>query len=104
MKYVIWILVLVLLISFVNAEIKISCETDSACYLINKESSCVEGYWYSPIRGYMTIEDLQPRNNEFEWNIVNIEPKTTRCENCLILAPEIDNWFTKFVNWIFFLD
>jgi len=104
MKFVIWILVFILSVSFVVAEIKISCETDSVCYLINKESSCVEGYCYSSILDYMTIEDLQSKNNEFEWNIVNIEQKTTRCENCLILAPEIKNVFTKFINWFFFVD
>ena len=104
MKLVIWGLILVLLVSFVSAELRVSCENDSQCYLINRDSSCVENYCYSNNnQRYMAIEDLQPRNNEFQWNIVNVEPKTARCESCLILAPAMNSWFDQLINWIFFV-
>ena len=100
MRLVIWSLMIILLVSFVSAEIKVSCETHSECYLINKESSCIEGYCFSHDSGFLTIEDFQPKNSEFNWDVINIEPKTVRCEDCLF-APAKENWLTRFLDWLF---
>lgn len=104
MRLVIWGLIIVLLVGFVSAEVKVACEGDSECYLINEDAYCSKGYCYSHNMGYLTIEDFQPRSNEFEWNAFSVEPKTYRCDNCLMLAPSEENWFTKFINWLLFVE
>ncbi len=103
MKLVIWTLMFILFFSFVSAEVKVSCESDSECYLINEDSYCSKGYCYSHDQGYLTIEDFHPKDNIFSWKPFSVEPKTYRCDNCLMLAPENDNWFTQFIDWFLFV-
>jgi hypothetical protein len=104
MKWVMWIIMALLLVGFCSASMRVSCEKNSECYLINEEAYCSEGYCFTESEKYLTIEDFQPRNQDFEWGVFSIEAKDYDCNNCLNFAPEKTNWFYEFVHWLIVVD
>ncbi len=105
MKWYVLLVIVLLSISFVSAELIISCERDDTCNLFLDDSWCEEDLCVVP----QVEEDLEVRDelrdyNEVEWGMLVLEEKEEFfCENCLNFAPEYTgNLFYDFIYWLIY--
>ena len=105
MRLYLLILIVMLSLSFVSAELTISCESDDSCDLFLDGSWCEEDLCViQESEDNLEIRDEFKDYKDVEWSVLVLEEKEeVVCENCLNFAPEFTgNLFVDLFNWLFY--